>query len=267
MVPDLSTLRAAIDRLDAGVASILARRARVARRVALRKRLLGDAPRDARREQEVRDHYAQSLTVAGWSDASVDDLLGTMLHASRDLQARLRVAIQGGPGSWSEISCLANIPDVDVLHCETVRDVEAACRSSAAVAAWLPRWNSTLGAIHDTDDAASAMECWLEAPHPIAHALVAPAGLKLEDVRVVRGHPRALEQCAKTLTWLVPRARLEGTVDGAHSARTLAADGDAAVLGPGSLAARSDRCVLAENVSDEAGNTTWFHLLVPKEAY
>ncbi|MBI2077557.1 MAG: chorismate mutase [Euryarchaeota archaeon] len=266
MVPDLATLRASIDRLDATVASVLVKRARLAQRVALRKRLTNEASRDERREIEVRDHYASRLGPIGWSEESVDTLLATMLHASRDLQTRLRIAVQGGPGCWSEISCRANVPDVEILHCETVRDVEEACQSGTAVAAWLARHNSTVGSISETDEATADMDAWLRVPYPVRHALVGPRGLRPEMVEVVRAHPRAIDQCRRTLTRDLPNARLEGAVDGAHAARSLVDGEAAAVLGPAGLA-EPRLAVLRPCMNDEESNTTTFELLVRREAF
>ncbi|HLE47996.1 MAG TPA: prephenate dehydratase domain-containing protein [Candidatus Thermoplasmatota archaeon] len=265
MVPELATLRGAIDRLDATIANVLVKRARLAQRVALRKRLGHEPDRDVRRELEVRDHYASRLGPIGWSEGSIDTLLGTMLHASRDLQARLRVAIQGGPGSWSEISLQANLPRIEVLHCDTVRDVETACRSGAAVAAWLARQNSTVGPIQETDEAASTMDAWLVAEHPIRHALLGRKGLALASIKVIRGHPRALEQCRATLARIAPQAPQEATVDGAHSAASISTSD--AVLGAPEIAKRHGLSILAESVNDEPLNSTTFELLVPRDSF
>lgn len=265
--PELATLRGAIDRVDRAIANLLVKRARLAQRVALLKHLHGGPARDPPREREVRDNYARILRPAGWSDRSVDTWLETMILASRDLQQRLHVAIQGGPGSWSEETLQQVLPAAQPMRCDTVAEAWRACRTGAAVAAWLPVANSHAGPVPETQGVAAEAEGWLEVEAPIRHALLARPALGLADLRRVEGHPHALAQCRATLARLVPQAELVPTVDGAHSAATLPPDAPAAVVGSRRLAQGNGWRVLHEGLADAPDNRTRFRLLLPRETW
>lgn len=267
VAPGLPALRASIDRIDRATADLLVRRARMARRVALLKQLLHLPNRDHGREREVREHYASILRRAGWSERSLDSWLETMLSASRDLQAQISVAIQGSPGSWSELSLQRTLPDIRIVHCETVEAAWRLARKGEADAAWLAARNSTIGDVAATAAVRRDAECWAEADQPVTHALLAPPGTRLPDVRRVEAHPLAIEQCRKTLDRLLPHAQRVDALDGAHAARTLAERPATAVLASAHLAPLLQLAVLHERVNDLAQNETTFQLLLPKEIF
>jgi chorismate mutase / prephenate dehydratase len=265
--PGLPALRASIDRADRAVAELLVRRARAARRVALLKRLMGLPPRDQRREQEVLQHYAAVLRPAGWGEQSLDTWLVTMLSASRDVQAHLRVAIQGGPGSWSEEALHTILPAVDVAHCDTVDDAWRRSLANEDVAAFLPVHNTTVGAVPETAHLARDAETWAQVDQPVQHALLAPVDLSLDRVDRIEAHPLALAQCRETLDRLLPGVPRAASVDGAYSAARLEADSRTAVLASPRLARRLPLRVLHAPVNDRPDNRTTFHLFLPKQTF
>jgi len=265
--PGLEALRASIDRIDRATADLLVRRARMARRVALLKRLLNLPHRDPGREQEVRDHYATILRKAGWSEESLDNWLSTMLSASRDLQAQLSIAIQGATGSWSELSLHRVLPSVNILPCDTVADAWRQTRTGAADAAWLASHNSTIGDIEATSSARHEAETWLEVEQPIQHALIAPAGVRVGELDHIEAHPLAFEQCAASLARLVPRAQRVTAIDGAHAAAGLAQKRSTGVLASATVARTFGLSVLHERMNDAPDNRTTFQLLLSKEIF
>jgi chorismate mutase/prephenate dehydratase len=246
---------------------VLVRRVRVAKRVALWKQLNAQRRHDPRREAAVRASYADALQPSGWSPAAVDAWLMTLLQVSADVQSSLRVAFQGGIGSWSDESLSVHLPGVQRLACAGVDDAWAQVRRGDAVAAWLALRNSTIGEISDTRQVQEEGLVWLEVDHPIRHALVGRRLVDLSELRRIEGHPRALEQCRKTLDRLAPQAERASTIDGAHSARTSVAEPTTAFVGPARLADAIGGAVLAPDVCDQAENTTTFGLLVPKEVW
>jgi len=265
--PGIEALRGAIDRIDRATADLLVRRSRMARRVALLKLLRHREPRDPRREAEVLEHYAKILQPAGWSRASLDAWLATMLQASRDLQTRLCVAIQGGPGSWSEKSLRSFLPTIEAVACETVEEAWRACRAGQADAVWLAAHNSVVGEVQATAAVRREAERWAELVQPIRHALLARPGVTLRDITRVEAHPLAFGQCEATLARLLPGAERVAAVDGAHAARRLPAKTSTAVLASSDVAGAFGLTVLQEPMNDAADNRTTFQLLLPKEIF
>jgi chorismate mutase/prephenate dehydratase len=254
----LQRLRRAIDAVDDGIASDLAQRANLSRRVALWKAVTATAVRDQRREDEVRRRYAARLQPAGWSEGAVTDWLAALLHVSRDIQARPIVAFQGGAGSWSDNSLRDALPGVAPMGFSTVDDAWQAVAAGRAAGAWIAVWNSTLGTLPTLPRAAAASEAWLERHVPVPHALLARS--RIIPARI-EGHALALAQCRNNLSRLFPQAEIVATVDGAHSAENLA--DRTAVLGPESLAQRHGLVVVESRIADHPDNATLFRLLVP----
>lgn len=257
----LLLLRDGIDACDARIAAELARRAILARRVALWKQLAGRSVRDPAREAAVRTAYADVLLDAGWPRAVLDEWMTLLLHASVAVQDRVHVAFQGGAGSWSQESLAAGLPQAVPLPCDTVADALAALRDGRAAAVWLACRNSMTGDVVATAEARATLVPWLEWTHPVRHALLAHPGTGLADVREVHGHPLALQQCTATLDRLVPAARRVTGIDGAHVAARLA-PGQAALASPAAAPLHGLEAI-ATAVNDQADNATTFQLLVP----
>lgn len=217
------------------------------------------------REAEVRANYASTLRPAGWTRPGLDDFMHALLTTSRRLQTTLRVAIQGGRGSWSEESLAAAYPAVRVRRFATVEAAWRAVEAGVADAAWLAAHNTRTGDIDVTRNVRVKARLLAASTYPVQHALLARQGVKLTDLRHVVGHPQALAQCAEALRRLVPRAQTVASVDGAHAARRLQHQEPTAVLASRRVAARLGLRVLHAAMAEE-GNATTFHLLVPPEA-
>jgi len=107
----------------------------------------------------------------------------------------------------------------------------------------------------------------------VKHCLMAPKGVRIEDVKKVRSHPQALAQCA---SWLRERRILpEDFYDTAGAAASLidhdrddapeidGKSGAVAAIASAGAATRYGLEVLASGIEDAKGNTTRF-LLVAK---
>jgi prephenate dehydratase len=79
-----------------------------------------------------------------------------------------------------------------------------------------------------------ALSIVAEAVLPIRHCLVAPEDVALDEIRIVRSHPSALDQCRRLLE-LLPNAAIVPASTTADAARETAESGDraaAAIAGP-----------------------------------
>lgn len=111
----------------------------------------------------------------------------------------MKVAYQGVPGAYSELAARALFgPEARLLPRETFDSVFEAVEKKRAGRGVVPVENSLAGSIHQNYD--------LLLTHPlrvtgeiygrVQHALLAPAGMRLADIREVRSHPQALAQCS-----------------------------------------------------------------------
>jgi prephenate dehydratase len=144
-------------------------------------------------------------------------------------------------------------PDTERVPASSFRGVAEAVVDASAAFGVLPIESSLAGAVAETHDLLD--ECPLsvvaEAVLPITHALVAPQEVPLDEIRLVRSHPSALDQCRQFLHRL-PQARIVSSATTADAARETAEgdDSQAAAIAGAEAAARYGLVVLADNVGD-----------------
>jgi prephenate dehydratase len=178
----------------------------------------------------------------------------------------MRVAYLGPPGTFSEEA---------VARCELARgggvpqpsfaDAYAALRRGEVDGALLPIENSIEGSVGATLDLLVHEPGPLirrEVLVPVRQHLLAPRGIRLEDLRRVLSHPQPFGQCSRFLREKLPGAALEPTHSTADAARQVAAGAPgAAAIGSRAAADRYGLEILAESIQDVDENVTRFVLL------
>src|ERR1051326_3908721 len=178
-----------------------------------------------------------------------------------------KIVFQGEPGANSHIACHEAYPDHEAVPCPTFEDAFAAVENGEAELGMTPIENPGAGRVADIHHLmpTSGLHIVAEWFLPIRHQLMAPKGAKLENIRAVESHVMALGQCRNVIRKLGLKTIV--AADTAGSAREVAERGDktrAAIAS--SLAAEIYGLeILAENVEDEAHNTTRF-LVLAREA-
>jgi len=163
------------------------------------------------------------------------------------------VVYPGPEGSHSDAAATAMFPDAERVPASSFRGVAEAVVSAVAAQGVLPIESSLAGAVPETHDLLN--ECPLsivaEAVLPVTHALVAPRQVPPADIRLVRSHPAALDQCRGFLHTL-PHAQIVATATTADAARETAESGDphAAAIASAAAASRYGLAVVAEDVGD-----------------
>ena len=174
-----------------------------------------------------------------------------------------RISFQGEPGANSHLACREAYPDYEPLPCPTFEDAFAAVTSGEAMLGMIPVENSVAGLVADIHHLMPRSNLHIVAEWflPVKHQLVAPKGATLDGIKTVESHVHALGQCRN----IIRKLKIKPIVaaDTAGSAREVAERGDK------SCAAISSRLaaeiygldILAEDVEDEAHNTTRFIVL------
>jgi prephenate dehydratase len=180
-----------------------------------------------------------------------------------------KIAFQGEPGANSDIASRARFPNMQPEPCASFEDAFNALETGATELAMIPIENSVAGRVADIhhllphSDAHIIDEYFL----PIEFHLMALPGVKLDEIEVVASHVHALGQCRK----LIRRHGWQPFVAGdtAGSARLVRERGDRkmAALAPRLAAELHGLEILAENVEDEAHNTTRFVVLSREPAW
>lgn len=283
----LTSSRAAIDEIDEQLLALLARRMEAVREIAGLKSADHEAPLyDPDRENEIFDRWCREGETLGLSPHFVGRVLRELLVYSRRDQERwlqaggrtasapaVRVAYQGAPASYSDLA-LARLfasrehSKLSTRGHETFESVLDALEAGEADYAFLPIENTIAGSIHEVYQEIAHRRVTLvdEEIWKVEHCLVGLEGARTEDLRVVRSHPVALQQCDRFLRELV-RVRAESWYDTAAAAQSVAeaSDRGLAAICSAEAARQLGLTVLEARVADHPENHTRF-VLVGREA-
>ncbi|WP_341989411.1 prephenate dehydratase [Azorhizobium sp. AG788] len=174
-----------------------------------------------------------------------------------------RIVFQGEPGANSHIACQQVYPAYEAVPCPTFEDAFLAVDGGSADLAMIPIENTVAGRVADIHHLMprSSLQIVGEFFLPLSHQLMAVKGASLSTVKTVQSHVMALGQCRKAIRTLGLTAVVGG--DTAGSAREIADAGDItrAAIAPRLAAEIYGLEILAENIEDEAHNTTRFVIL------
>jgi prephenate dehydratase len=175
------------------------------------------------------------------------------------------VAYPGREGAHSAAACDRLFPAARLVPQASFSDVVEAVVSRACTYGVLPIESSLSGPVNETHDLLydSPLSIVAEAILPIHHCLVGTAAIPLQDVREIRSHPVALDQC-RTLLASMPWATAVVAATTGDAAAAVAELGDPTVVAIASTrAARLSRLVVvADDVGDHAAYTR-FAALAP----
>jgi prephenate dehydratase len=173
------------------------------------------------------------------------------------------ISFQGEPGANSHIACQQVHPDWAPLPCPTFEDAFAAVTEGQAELGMIPIENSIAGRVADIHHLLPTSGLHIVGEHflPIHFQLMSVPEADLGTIRSVHSHIHALGQCRKIIRKLGLKAHVAG--DTAGSAREVAQlkDPTRASLAPRLAAEVYGLKILAEDVEDEAHNTTRFIIL------
>ncbi len=174
-----------------------------------------------------------------------------------------RIAFQGELGANSHIAANNVYPGREVLPCATFEDAFQAIADGSAELGMIPIENSLAGRVADIHHLLPTSSFHIVGEYflPIRFQLMAPKGASFDTIKSVESHVHALGQCRR----LIRNKKLVAKVaaDTAGAARIVAESGDLtrAALAPRLAADIYGLDILAENVEDEAHNTTRFVVL------
>ena len=282
---DLSEARAKIDEIDSQLVDLFCRRMALSRDVAAWKKEKGLPLTDPERErqklvavtnlagEEFRGYtaalYSQLFDLSKAYQAQLNrgkSPLCTLMEETMEKTPQVfpefaNVACQGVEGAYSQQACekLFSVPNI--LYFKSFEGVFTAIEKGLCKYGVLPIENSTAGSVNAVYDLMMRHRFYIirSVRLKVDHCLLAPAGVKLSDVREVVSHEQALNQCAGYLKRLgdVKQTVYENT---AAAAKYAAQSGrrDVAALSSRSCAALYGLNILGESVQDQGGNFTRF---------
>lgn len=182
----------------------------------------------------------------------------------------MRLAHLGPAGTNTEAAALDYDPTADLLPVATVAEAVEAVTRGEADGAVCAIENSLGGSVADTMAVLERGDPELmisgEIVIPIRHALVGPAGLDLNDVRIVYSHPQALAQCREHLQKLVPGAQPMAALSTAAAIEAAAAERGALAISTALAAELYSAQIYDPDIGDQPNNQTRFIVLTPEDS-
>ncbi|MBI4563404.1 MAG: 3-deoxy-7-phosphoheptulonate synthase [Planctomycetes bacterium] len=219
----------------------------------------------------------QSLTLDQF-ETLLRDLRAVAAAVGRPLEVRFaparlaarpagspEVAFQGEPGAFSDQAARRWFgAGVVTRPCRSFRDVFESVERGTARFGVVPIENTWTGSIHECIDLLWEREVhivgevWLR----IVQSLIAPRGVRLEDIRCVYVHPQAAAQCDRFLEGH-PEWAVRQVYDTAGGVRILRDEGrrDAAAIAGSEVAASLGMDVVRPGIESDPRNGTRFAVL------
>jgi prephenate dehydratase len=181
----------------------------------------------------------------------------------------VKVAYQGEPGAYSEAALLKYFgPEVLASGKPAFEDVFESVEKGECEFAFLPIENSLAGSIHRNYDLMREHSLHIigEILLRVHHCLIALPGVRMEEIRVVKSHTQALDQCRGYLArW--PGIAIRPVYDTAGAVKQLSKEKDVhtAAIASRRAAELYGMAILEEGIEDNQQNFTRF-LILGKQA-
>ncbi|HZQ70861.1 MAG TPA: prephenate dehydratase [Terriglobales bacterium] len=174
----------------------------------------------------------------------------------------MKVAIQGELGSFSHQAALRMLPGCSIVPC--ARSAEVFDRVARGTWAVIPLENTLAGSVAEHFDLLLTQKAFIRSEFRlrIVHNLIAPRGVRLQDVKRVYSHPVALEQC-RNLFRKNKQFEPVPFYDTAGSVKHIVEEKlrDAAAIASRKAASVYQAQILAEGIEDNKQNFTRFVLI------
>ncbi len=264
MSDELQKYREQIDRIDNELLKLFNQRAGLAQQIGHAKGA-GVVLRPER-EAQVLQRVAQA-NAGPLSNQGVTQLFTEIMSQCRALEATLRVAYLGPHGTFTEAAAFQRFGTAcEGLPADSIDGVFAAVESGAANYGLVPVENSTEGAVGRTLDLllTSSLNICGEVLLQV-HQCVLSNESDLSLIRKVYSHPQSFGQCQGWLNIHLPHAERITASSNADAARLAAGEAFSAAIAGEQAATHFKLKVLAQNIEDDARNTTRFLVIGKQE--
>ena len=281
---DLIELRNEIDKIDSELTRLFKERMEIAAKVGKYKQENNLPVFNRQREREIINSVTGNVPEEFQSYTKT--LYQTLFELSRSYQKRIiypkskfsemidevtsgapsamperaTVACQGVEGAYSQFACDKMFAYPSIMYFSGFEDVFKAVDSGLCRYGILPVENSTAGSVNKVYDLMNKYKFYITHSLKlfIGHALLAPDGVKTEDIKEVFSHEQALNQCSEYLASLGVKVTVcENT---AAAAKMVANSGrkDCAAIGSKDCAELYGLNVLKSGIQNTDNNYTRF---------
>lgn len=286
MSKELDNIRKDIDTIDAQLLQLLKQRLDLAVDVAKIKVINKEPVLNTQREEDILSmvasrsggyaHGMQTIFSAimdvskhiqeQWIGGNEEMRLAIYKATKRNEIKNPRVVAQGTTGAFSDMAIDAlynNTPGVTRFYVKSFEDIFIQVANGDADYGIIPVENSTAGSVHESYDLILKHKLSISKTLElqINHCLLAPHGVKIEDIKTVYSHPQALSQCADYIK--NHGFQTETYSNTAIAARDIAKSErcDVATIASEAAAKTFGLNILARNIQSSTVNTTRFVVL------
>lgn len=282
---DIQDYRAKIDEVDSELVRLYGERMEITREIGRYKREHNLPVLDTERERNLLNRVGE---MAGEENENgVRALFGFLMSQSRtnqlldgrkesELGNRIRtaleetpqlfppkavVACQGVEGAYSQKACEKIFSAPSILYCRDFESVFSAIEKGLCRYGILPIENSLAGSVNSVYDQMISRNFYIvrSVRVKIDHTLIAPPGVRIEDIKEIYSHEQAIQQCSRYLEahsgWQVNVCR-----NTAAAAREIAESGrkDAAAISSAACAPLYGLNILDTDIQNNSNNHTRF---------
>jgi chorismate mutase/prephenate dehydratase len=255
---EIEELRKKLDDIDDAILRALAERGAVGKRVsAIRQQdesLRTSSSRTGQREKEIIERI-EAKGAGEFPKRALAPVFREILSACRALEAPLRVAYEGSPGSLAHEAARKRFgASAEYLPCEGPRAPLELCEREHADVAVVVLESSKEGLLQPALDALSGTELKIiEDIETDSKIHVLNVTGNLQNIEKIYAAPVERAAAARFLATNLPRAQILDTRTAAMAAELASSDHGAAALGSATIAEMFGLQVARGNVSDELG--------------
>jgi len=179
------------------------------------------------------------------------------------MSSKIKVAFQGEKGAYSHLACLELFPKAEVKACATFEETFQIAKDNSDYKIIIPIENSLAGRVADIHYLIPKYKLQIHAEHfqKVNHNLLGIKGSKIKNIKTVRSHAQAIDQCQK----IIKEYNLKSIIsaDTAGSAKFVSEKNDKTDSAIASeLAAKIyDLEILKKNIEDGLDNVTRFFIM------
>ena len=176
------------------------------------------------------------------------------------------VAFQGEKGAYSHLACEEIFPQATIKTCATFEETFKMASEDENVKIMVPIENSLAGRVADIHYLLTKYKLQIYSEHfqNVEHNLLVKEGTELKDIKYVRSHVQAIDQCQKIIS--KNKFKTIISADTAGSAKDLSTSNDKSIAAIASkLSAKIYNLkILKSNIEEDTGNVTRFLIMGKK---
>ena len=282
---DIQDYRAKIDQVDSELVRLYGERMEITKEIGRYKREHNLPVLDTERERNLLNRVGEmageenengvralfgflmsqgrtSQLLDGRKESTLGNQIRTALQETPHLfPPKAVVACQGVEGAYSQKACEKIFSAPSILYCRDFESVFSAIEKGLCRYGILPIENSLAGSVTSVYDQMISRNFRIvrSARVKIDHTLIAPPGVRLEDIKEVYSHEQAIQQCSRYLEahsgWQVNVCR-----NTAAAAQMIAGSGrkDVAAISSAACAPLYGLSILATDIQNNSNNHTRF---------